>query len=70
MGDSAGNWSHGLRDLPAAGPDGLATATEAEAPALMFKKHLFLERSKRALPVVGAELLSGSSFLGFLEQCW
>jgi len=37
--DSAGDCSHGLRDLSAAGPDGLATATEAEAPALMFKKH-------------------------------
>jgi hypothetical protein len=33
--DSAGDWSHGLRDLSAAGSDGLATATEAE---VMFKK--------------------------------
>ena len=36
--DPAGDWSHGLRDLSAAGPDGLATATEAEAPALIFQK--------------------------------
>jgi hypothetical protein len=38
VGDSAGDWSHGLHDLSAAGPDGLAMATEAEAPALMLKK--------------------------------
>src|SRR6266436_6567515 len=41
VGDSAGERSHGLcglRDLSAAGPDGLATAAEAEAPALMFNR--------------------------------
>jgi len=40
VGDPVGDWSHGLRDLSAAGPDGLTTATEAEAPTLMFKKHM------------------------------
>jgi hypothetical protein len=43
VGDSAGERSHGLcglRYLSAAGPDGLATAAEAEAPALMFNRWL------------------------------
>ena len=41
---------------------------ESKAPGLTFQKHLFLERSERALPVVQAELLNSSHFLGFLER--
>jgi hypothetical protein len=34
----------------------------------VVQKHLCLEGSKQELPAVEAELLSGSSFRGFLEQ--
>jgi hypothetical protein len=34
----------------------------------VFQKHLFLERSKRGLLAVEAELIGGSGFRGFLEQ--
>jgi len=33
-----------------------------------FQKHFFLERWKSAVSAMKDELLSGSSFLGFLEQ--